>query len=400
MRAPFRPDMAVATAAAMGIIFGAQGISTALPAIQEALDIPDSQLGLFTAAYMLPGVLLAIPLGYLADRVGRRQVFGSMAILYGLAGGAQALVTDYGVLLTLRVLQGIGFAALMPLTITLIGDVYRGEAQLRAQASRQLATTTAEFIVPLIGAALAAWSWKAPLAAQALILPIGVVCLVVLDGRRRSGPAAGYSRVLGEAVRQPGMGAALAAGFIRHVCRFAVVAYLPFMLVQDRGATLGQSAIVVSISSGVAALISLQVARMLRFARASTLVLAAIAVIGAGLVGFGLAPSWQVALAVALAFGIGDGTLGVLQNAMVTESAPPPVRAGLLAVSGTTRNAGKLLGPLAMGALVLVISVPWSFAVIGALTWAALPALRSLRSLDGLGLRARAKLVGGLAEAG
>lgn len=400
MRVPFRADMAVATAAAMGIIFGVQGIATALPAIQQALDIPDSQLGLFTAAYMLPGVLLAIPLGYLADRLGRRQVFGSMAILYGLAGGAQAVVTDYGALLGLRLLQGVGFAALMPLTITLIGDVYRGEAQLRAQASRQVWTTTAEFLVPLIGAALAAWSWKAPLAAQGLILPLGVAGLMVLDGRPRTPTPGGYARVLGDAVRQPGLRAALAAGFIRYVCRFSIVAYLPFMLVHDRGASLGQSAIVVSVSSGMAALISLQVVRMLRFARASTLVLAAIAVIGAGLIAFGFAPSWQLAVAVALPFGVADGTLGVLQNAMVTESAPPRVRAGLLAVSGTTRNAGKLLAPLAMGALILVITVPWSFAVMGALTWATLPALRSLRHLDALSLGSRSKLPVGLAEAG
>jgi ACDE family multidrug resistance protein len=136
-----RPDMALATAAAMGIIFGAQGISTALPAIQSALDIPDSQLGLFTAAYMLPGVVLAIPLGYLADRLGRRPVFASMAVLYGLAGGAQALVGDYGVMLALRLAQGVGFAALMPLSITLIGDVLRGSAQIRAQSRRQVMMT-------------------------------------------------------------------------------------------------------------------------------------------------------------------------------------------------------------------------------------------------------------------
>jgi MFS transporter, ACDE family, multidrug resistance protein len=384
MRARPRPDMALATAAAMGIIFGAQGISTALPAIQTALGVSDSRLGLFTAAYMLPGVLFAIPLGYLADRIGRRQVFASMAALYGLAGGAQALVGSYEAMLGLRVLQGVGFAALMPLSITLIGDVYSGHAQLRAQASRQVATTTAEFLVPLIGAALAAWSWKAPLAAQGLILPLGLFALVVLDGRPRHDAARGYARQLGEAVREPGMPAVLTAGFLRYVCRFSVVAYLPVVLVQDRGASLGQSAIVVSTSAGIAALVSLNVVRLLRHVRASRLVLFAIAGIGAALIGFGAAPTWQAALAVAVGFGLADGMLGVLQNAMVTEIAPPRIRGGVLAVSGMSRNAGKLLAPLAMGALIVVVSVPWSFAVMGLVTWASLPALRSLRHMDRL----------------
>jgi MFS transporter, ACDE family, multidrug resistance protein len=392
--------MAVATAAAMGMIFGTQGVATALPAIKQALEVPDSRLGLFMAAYMLPGVLLAIPLGYLADRLGRRRVFASTAILYGVAGGVQALVGDYGTLLVLRLLQGIGFAALMPLTVTLIGDVYRGEAQLRAQASRQVATTGAEFIGPLLGAALAAWSWRAPLAAQGLLLPLGFAGLAVLDGRPRRAPSRGYARVLREAVRQPGMPAVLTAGFVRYVCRFAVIAYLPLMLVEQRGASLGEAALVVSLSSGVAALVSLQVVRMLRFARASRILLVAVAVLGACLIAFGWAPTWQLALVVALAFGVADGTLGVLQNAIVTEAAPVRVHAGLQAVSGTTRNAGKLLAPLAIGVLILVVSVGWSFAVIGALILALTPGLRSLRHFDELLLREPVTVARALAEPG
>ena len=103
-------------------MYGAQGISPALPAVQKALGISESQVGLITAAYMLPGVLLAIPLGYLADRYGRRVVFSSTALLYGVAGAAQALAPSFNVPLGLRVVQGIGFAALMPLSMTLIAD--------------------------------------------------------------------------------------------------------------------------------------------------------------------------------------------------------------------------------------------------------------------------------------
>ena len=78
----------------------------------------------------------------------------------------------------------------------------------------------------------------------------------------------------------------------------------------------------------------------------------------------------------------GDGVLVVVQNSLVTEIAPDRIRAGVVAVSGMTRNAGKLAAPLAMGALILVVSVPASFAVVGAATLAAVPALRSLRRLD------------------
>jgi hypothetical protein len=74
----------------------------------------------------------------------------------------------------------------------------------------------------------------------------------------------------------------------------------------------------------------------------------------------------------------------VLQNALVTEAAPERVRAGVIAVSGMSRNAGKLAAPLAMGALILVASVPASFVMIGLVSWAIVPALRPARRLDPL----------------
>jgi MFS family permease len=242
----------------------------------------------------------------------------------------------------------------------------------------------AEFVLPLAGAVLAAISWQTALAAQGMVLPLALAGLLVLADTRSEAAGRGYATELTAAVRQPGMPAVLTAGFLRFVCKFALIAYLPFMLVRDRGATLAQAALVLSVGSGVAAVVNLLVPRLLRRAPASRLLIASVALVGASLVGFALAPGWEAALAVAVAFGIGDGTLMVLQNALVTEAAPARVRAGLVAVSGMTRNAGKLAAPLAMGALILVVPVPASFAVVGLATWAALPALGTLRRLDGL----------------
>src|SRR3954452_3658106 len=133
-----RATLTLAAVAAGATVFGAQGISPALPAVQKALGISDSQVGLITAAYMLPGVLMAMPLGWAADRWGRRIVFSSMAFLYGAAGAAQALAPTFDVLLGLRVVQGIGYAALMPLSMTLMPDTFSCAEQVKAQASRQV----------------------------------------------------------------------------------------------------------------------------------------------------------------------------------------------------------------------------------------------------------------------
>jgi MFS family permease len=388
-----RTTLTLAAVAAGATVFGAQGISPALPAVQRAFGISDTQVGLITAAYMLPGVVLAIPLGYLADRLGRRIVFSTTALLYGAAGAAQALAPSFALLLGLRVVQGIGFAALMPLSVTLIADAYRGSEQVRAQASRQVSMTVSELVLPLVGATLAGLSWRAPLAAQGVLVPVALLGFALLDDAHPElrGKAA-YASELGVAMREPGMPAVLLAGFLRFWCKFALVAYLPTMLVQRHGASLTQAAIVLSVASGVAAAVNFGVVRMLHQVSGSFLLTAAVLGTGLSLVLFAFVPSWQIGVIVAVGFGVSDGTLQVLQNAFVAIAAPERVRGGLIAVSGMTRNAGKLVAPLVVGALILVVSPPVAFAAVGLSTWALVPALRPLRQLDRLLHPGEAKL--------
>jgi len=380
-----RGQLRLATAASVGILYAVQGLAAALPGIQDHLGAGDSAPGLLTAAYTLPAVLFALPFGYLADAIGRRRVFVATAVLWSVAGGAQALVDSLELMVALRFAQGVGFAALMPLTVTLIGDAVRGLHQVRAQASRQAAMTGGEFLLPLVGGALAAVSWNAPLYAQLAFLPLAFAGAAVLEDRPSAERGVGrYARELGGAMRIPGIGPLLAAGFLRFWCKYAVIVYVPFLLVRTHGATPFEAALVISVGSLVAALAAMQVVRALRVAPASRLIIASVVLVGAGMVGFAVAPSWQVALAVTVVYGVGDGCLAVLQNTVVTEAAPPALRAGVIAANGTVRNFGKLAAPLAVGGLMLV-AAPWLAVVaVGAVAFAAVPLLASLARLDAL----------------
>jgi predicted MFS family arabinose efflux permease len=194
----------------------------------------------------------------------------------------------------------------------------------------------------------------------------------------------GYRGELGVALRQPGMPAVLSAGFLRFWCKFALVGYLPTILVTHTGASLTQAAIVLSLASGVAAAINVFVVRAMRRFPGSVMLTASVIGVSLSLVLFAFVPSWQVGVAVAVLFGLSDGVLQVLQNVFVAVAAPERVRGGLIAFSGMTRNLGKLVAPLAVGGLLLVVSPTAAFAIIGVSTWAVVPTLRPLRKLDGL----------------
>jgi hypothetical protein len=154
--------------------------------------------------------------------------------------------------------------------------------------------------------------------------------------------------------------------------------------VRTHGATPFEAAAVISVGSLVAALAAMQVAHALRFAAASRLIMASVALVGAAMIGFAVAPGWEVALAVAVVYGVGDGGLAVLQSTVVAEAAPPALRGGVISANGTVRNLGKLLAPLAVGALMVVVE-PWlAVAAVGVVAFAALPLLPPLARLDPL----------------
>lgn len=60
--------------------------------------------------------------GLLADKFGRRQVFATTLLIYGLATGASALAGGLAVLMVLRFIVGLGLGAELPVASTLISE--------------------------------------------------------------------------------------------------------------------------------------------------------------------------------------------------------------------------------------------------------------------------------------
>ena len=119
------------TILASGVILtGIQPILPALPEMQRELGLSDSEISLVTSMYFLPSVLLAFPTGLLADRFGRRSVFVVSLVVFGLCGLALSFTRSFAAICAVRALQGSAFAAVHPLSITMIGDARSGAEQV------------------------------------------------------------------------------------------------------------------------------------------------------------------------------------------------------------------------------------------------------------------------------
>jgi EmrB/QacA subfamily drug resistance transporter len=102
-------------------------LNVALPTIVRSLHATSSELQWIVDAYAVTFAGLLLSIGSLGDRVGRKWVFmGGLAVF----GGGSAFAAWSGSpdrLTAARVVMGVGAAALMPCTLSILTNVFTGE---------------------------------------------------------------------------------------------------------------------------------------------------------------------------------------------------------------------------------------------------------------------------------
>jgi len=102
-----------------------QVLSLIVDPIRGDLGISDTQMSLllgtaFAVVYGIAGV----PLGFLADRISRRNLIFAGVIVWSLGTVGCGLARDFGEVFASRIVVGLGEAALSPAAISLISDYF------------------------------------------------------------------------------------------------------------------------------------------------------------------------------------------------------------------------------------------------------------------------------------
>jgi EmrB/QacA subfamily drug resistance transporter len=116
--------LALTSVAFFMVALDALVVVTALPAIHAQLGGSIDTLEWAVNSYALTfaaGIITAATLG---DRLGRRRVYVVGLVLFSVASAACALAPSAGLLIAARVVQGIGAAAVTPLSLTILTGVF------------------------------------------------------------------------------------------------------------------------------------------------------------------------------------------------------------------------------------------------------------------------------------
>ena len=95
-------------------------MTNALPVIREHLGSTVEELQWFVNAYTLVFATFILMATALGDRFGRRRVFVAGIVIFTVASAFSALSTESWMLIVSRAFQGLGGAAIMPLSLTLL----------------------------------------------------------------------------------------------------------------------------------------------------------------------------------------------------------------------------------------------------------------------------------------
>jgi MFS family permease len=272
-----------------------------------------------------------------------------------------ALVVDRYVYRPMRDQGGIS------LLIASVGDLYGGEREATAQGLRFATVGLSLALFPVLAGLLVARDFRLPFLLFLLGLPVALVVLLVFDEPTASGadgdqdaPAAtddadseDGSGTLPALLCDPLVLAALAGRAVPSFLWFAFLTYASVVTGRLLGSPAEVAGLLVGLASLGSAVGGTQVGRLTATVDGRGLPLATtMAVCGAGLVVFGLAPSLPVAAVGAAVVGAGFGTVLTLYRSTVTGLADARARGGLVSVGESVGRVGSTAAPLALGALV------------------------------------------------
>jgi len=152
--------------------------NVAIPTIQRSLHLSVAGLEWVVSSYLLAFAALLLAGGKLADVYGRRRVFFAGLAVFTLASLGAGLAGSGGVLIAMRLLQGIGAAMLVPTTLAIIVATFDDLRERTAAIAVWTAIgAMALAFGPLIGGLISQhlhWGWI-----FYINVPVGVVTAVI-----------------------------------------------------------------------------------------------------------------------------------------------------------------------------------------------------------------------------
>ena len=333
-------------------VLGVASITPAFPKIERELNITEQDAGLLITVFTLPGVFLTPVLGVLADRFGRKQILIPSLLLFGVAGTLCFFTRHFHLLLTFRLLQGIGAASLGSLNVTLIGDFFLGQERSAAMGYNASVLSIGTASYPAIGGALATIGWFFPFLLPSLAVPIALIAIYSLENPKpvNNQNLKAYLNKAWRGIKDKSViGIFIASIFTFIILYGSYLTFFPFMLDSGFSASPFIIGLFMSVMSLTTAGTSSQLGKLSSKYSQKTLLKAAFIIYAVSLLIIPLMPHLWLMIIPLIIFGIAHGLNIPSLQTMLTNLAPVENRAAFMSLNGMVLRLGQTLGPIIMG---------------------------------------------------
>jgi EmrB/QacA subfamily drug resistance transporter len=175
-------------------------VSLALPQIRGDVGATPEQLQWMLNVYLLTISVLVVTAGRLGDMFGRKRAFILGMAGFGLGSIVSGIAGDPDVLILGRILQGVGAAPMLALSLAIVCNVFPDAEKPKALGIWAAVSSSALAIGPLVGGALVEIDWRVIFFLNLPVVALGIL-IIARAAPESSDPAAGHR------LDWPGLGA-------------------------------------------------------------------------------------------------------------------------------------------------------------------------------------------------
>ena len=341
---------------------GFGSIIPVMPLYAQSFGVTQFAIGMTVAVYGLARLLVAIPTGQLADRLGRRPTLAIGGLVSAIGNVWCAFATSYEELVVARFIAGAGGGIVLTGGIIVLADISSPERRGRTMAVYQGTFLFAVGIGPLPGGLLAErFGLAAPFAAYATAAAVvGLLAWFAVKETRGSGDAGHPDQPalpplreqLSLLMRLVGFRLVSLVSFIHAVTRTgALFSIVPVFVSVRLGLSPSQIGFGFALGS-VLGLAATYPGGMLtdRYGRKSVIVPASLAT-GVSMALFCVAGSYPAFLIAVVVWGVASAIGASAPSSYAADCAPAGMNATAMSTYRMLADVGYVVGPLALGAL-------------------------------------------------
>lgn len=346
-------------------LLGALGMALVSPVVSSLIGpfgVSEARVGLIMAVYSAPSIVVVPITGLIIDKYGRKNALVTGLLIFGAAGSAIALADSFNTVLILRLFQGLGYAGIVPVIITSIGDIYEGGKEATAQGLRFTSSGVSQTIFPLIAGFLVLFGWQYPFYLFVIAVPIGILVFLffeepvkdtVTNGETVQ-PTVSKDKIT-NIVFDPRTMAVLAGRGFPSAAWIAFLTYNSVLVVQVFNGTAGDAGLLVTAGSLVFAVAASQVGRLLNLTSHWWPLLTmgnGLVIAGVGIMA--LSPSIEIAILGVIFLGTGVGVTLTLYRSLMTSLTDDINRGSVVGFGETFGRITATSTPIIMGILIVL----------------------------------------------